>query len=148
MARSDITSRTIDVISDDGSLLISVAQGEQILLTFEFDLFASLAGCVVTAKSVEGDNIPGQRGTPPEVEAQNPVITNLPVIDDIVFDNKIQVVIPKDLADSWATQPAPNDPVYSFFSISIADSGEGNRQQTFTPTRGLIEVRYNPTVRT
>ena len=148
MARSNITSKTIDVISDNGALLISVAQGEQFLFTYTFEWFTSLVGCTVTAKAVEADNIPGQNGVAPETEAANPVITSLPVIDDIVSDNSVQVVIPKDLADTWAEQPAPNDPVYAFFAISIADSGTGNRQQIYTPPRGLIEVRYNPTVRT
>lgn len=148
MARSDITDKKLDIINDNGSLLISVAQGEQIIIPVTLNWLSNLTGYTITAQCVEGDNIPGQSTTPPEAEAASPVIEALPIVDAVTTDNVFNLVIPKTLSLTWGVQPAPNDPVYGFFAVSIADTGVDNAQQIFVPPRGLIEVRYNPVLTT
>ena len=145
MPRSPIRAKTTDVITDDGSVLVSVAQGEQLHLTFTFDWISDFTGYTITAKVVEGDNQAGDLEVPPfQEETATKVVTTLPIIDDTVADNNFKVVITDDFADTWDVQPTPNDPVYGFFALQIADSGVGDAQQIYVPVRGLIEVRYNP----
>lgn len=144
MARADIRGKDKDVITDDGSVLVSVAKGEQIHLTFTLDWLSDLTGYTITAKVVEALNIAGDDEVPPLSEAETPQITTLPIIDDTVSDNTFKVVVTDDLCDSWDVQPSPDDPVYGYFALSIADTGSGDAQQIFVPVRGLIEVRYNP----
>lgn len=144
MPRTAIRAKTTDVITDDGSVLISVAQGEQIHLTFTLGWLTTLEGYTIVAKVTEGANLPGDLDIPPLQEDATLTITTLTVIDDDATDNVFKLVIPKDLADAWNTQPTPDDPVYGFFALSVADAGVGAAQQIFVPVRGLIEVRYNP----
>lgn len=144
MPRSPIRAKTIDVISDDGSIIVSVAKGEQIHLTFTLEWLTNLTGYTITAKVVEALNASGDGTIAPIQEDATAVISNLTIIDDIVTDNKFKVVIPDDLCDSWDIQPVPDDPVYGYFALSVADTGVGDAQQIFVPVRGLVEVRYNP----
>lgn len=147
MPRSPIRDSSLDVISDDGSVIVSVAKGEQIHLTFTLNWLANLTGYTITAKVVEGLNIAGDLAVPPLEEAATPQITTLTIIDDTVSDNIFKVVIPSTLCDNWDVQPTPDDPVYGYFALSVADTGVGSNQQIFVPVRGLIEVRYNPAER-
>lgn len=145
MPRSPIREKTTDVITDDGAVLISVAQGEQIHLTFTATSETDLTGYTLVAKVVEGANEAGDLEVPPlQEDATTPAVTTLPIIDADASDNVFIVVIPDDLADGWAIQPTPDDPVYGFFALSVADTGVGDAQQIRVPVRGLIEVRYNP----
>lgn len=145
MPRSAIRSKTTDVITDDGSVLVSVVKGEQIHLSFTLGWLSDLTGYVITAKVAEGANIAGD-GTDAPLQEDNdtPTITSLPIIDADASDNTFKVVIPDDLCDTWAVQPTPDDPVYGFFALQVADTGIGDNQQIFVPVRGLVEVRYNP----
>lgn len=145
MARSDITGKTIDVISDDGSLLISVAQGEQLRFPVTLGWLTDLTGYTLTVKVVEAANVAGDLTTAPNEEQAAGQVTTLPIIDATVSDNQFEFVVTGDLADAWAVQPAPDDPVYGYFALSVADTGVGDAQQVFVPLRGLVEVRYNPT---
>jgi len=144
MPRSPIRDKTLDTITDDGSVIVSVAKGEQIHLTFTLEWITDLTGYTITAKVVEANNTAGDLTTPPLQEADTPEVTTLPIIDDVVTDNTFKVVITDDLADNWDVQPTPDDPVYGYFALSVADDGVGDAQQIFVPVRGLIEVRYNP----
>lgn len=144
MARADITDKTLDLLSDDGAVLLSIAQGEQLHLNVTLSWLTNLTGYTLTAKVVEALNVIGDTTNAPSQEAVTPQITTLPIIDDVVTDNQFKIVLPDDLADNWDVQPAPNDPVYGYFALSVADTGVGNAQQIFVPVRGLIEVRYNP----
>jgi len=146
MPRSNITSKSIDAITDDGSILFSVAKGEQIHLTFTLEWITDLTGYTITAKVVEAFNEVGDLDVAPTQEAETPKVTELPIIDDNVSDNSFKVVITDNLANLWDVQPTPSDPVYGYFALSVADDGVGNTQQVFVPVRGLIEVRYNPVV--
>lgn len=145
MARSNIRNKKLDVITDDGAVLYSVAKGEQIHLTFTLGWLTDLTGYTVTAKVVEANNLSGDLDTAPMQEDGTAEVTTLPVIDDDVADNTFKVVLTHDLIDDWDTQPTPDDPVYGFFALSIADTGVGDAQQIFVPVRGMVEIRYNPT---
>lgn len=146
MPRSDITGKGIDLITDDGAVLASIAKGEQLRLSFTLSWLTDMTGYTITAKVIEGDNVAGTGSTPPTQPATSPTVTSLSVIDATPSDNQFQIVLPADLANSWTVQPAPDDPVYGFFALSVADDGAGTAQQIFVPVRGLIEVRYNPAV--
>jgi hypothetical protein len=145
MPRSPIRNKDKDVITDDGAVLISVAKGEQIHLTFTCTSETDLTGYTLTAKVAEGANQPGDlEEVPFQEDASTPAVTTLPIIDADASDNTFIVVIPDDLCDTWAVQPTPDDPVYGFFALQVADTGVGDAQQIRVPVRGLIEVRYNP----
>lgn len=141
--RSRITSPSKEIIEDNGTLLCSIVQGEQIQLQFTASWLTNMTGVTTTAKIVEGNN--DGAGTKPTSIANTPVITSLPIIDSDITDNVFRVVIPSTLIDSWAVEPEPNKPVYGFMDIEIADSGVGNEQQIWKPVRGLVEVLYSPT---
>jgi len=146
--RSRITAPTRDVLTDDGTALISLVKGEQIQIEFTAAWMTSLLGATITAKVVEGDN--DVLGTKPTHEAhhgsqQSAIITTLEVIDEIPTDNVFKIVFPETLIATWSTAPLPNLPVYGFFGIEIADVGVGSAQQIWKPVRGLVEVLYSPT---
>ena len=145
MPRSPIRQKTIDSITDNGAVLLSIAQGEQLQMAFTLDWLTNLTGYTIVAKVVEGDNQPGDLEVPPfQEESATKVITTLPIIDANAADNTFNVVVTDDFSDTWDVQPTPDDPVYGFFALSVADTGVGDAQQIFVPVRGLIEVRYNP----
>lgn len=145
MARSPIRAKTIDSINDNGAVLYSVAQGEQIHLNFTLNWLTDLTGYTIVAKVVEGANQFGDLDEAPfHEETSTKVVTSLPIIDADPSDNTFKVVITDDFSDTWDVQPTPDDPVYGFFAISVADTGIGDNQQIFVPVRGMIEVRYNP----
>lgn len=144
MPRSDITGKDIDIITDDGAVLISVVKGEQLHWVFTATTETNLTGFTLTAKVVEGENVAGAGDTVPLQPAASATVTTLTIIDADASDNTFIVVIPDDLCDTWAVQPAPDDPVYGFFALQVADTGIGDNQQIRVPVRGLIEVRYNP----
>lgn len=144
MPRSPIRDKSIDVITDDGSILLSVADGEQIHINITLGWLTDLTGYTLTAVAAEALNITGDLVEAPLFEADTPQIVTLDIIDANVADNTFKVVIPKNLTDLWDTAPTPNDPAYAYFALKVADTGVGNAQQIFVPVRGLIEVRYNP----
>lgn len=146
MARSKINSASKDLIKDNGAVLISIIQGEQIATEITINWVVNLSGYTITAKVVEAD----MNGTfdennlyPIDVRS-NGVVTNLAIIDDDTTDNKFKIVIPEDLANQWATQPTPTKPSYGWIGLEIQDTGIGNRQQIWKPFRGLVEVLYSP----
>ena len=144
MPRSPIRAKTIDAITDDGAILFSVVDGEQIQITITLDWITDLTGYTITAKIAEALNVVGDGEVLPLEEDTSLVITTLPIIDDTVTDGVFKVVITEGFHSTWDVQPAPDDPVYGFFALSIEDSGVGSAQQKFVPIRGLVEVRYNP----
>lgn len=144
MPRTAIRAKSTDVITDDGSVLVSVVKGEQIHLTFTLGWLTDLTGYTITAKVAEGANQTGDLEDAPLQEDATLTVTTLTILDDDVSDNVFKVVIPDDLVDAWDVQPTPDDPVYGFFALQVADTGEGDNQQIFVPVRGMIEIRYNP----
>lgn len=144
MPRSGITGKDIDLITDDGAILASIAKGEQVHMHILAENEVSFNGYTITAKVVEGDNVEGAGQTPPTQEAASPTVTTLEIIDQSVSDNQFIIVLPHDLCDAWAVQPMPDDPVYGFFALQVEDTGVGAAQQRRVPVRGLIEITYNP----
>lgn len=144
MTLSLITKPTITVNTDNGTIKMSVPQGDQFTIPLTFRWVTNLVDFTITAKCVEADNIPGQGQIIPELEASSAVITTLPVLIPNPATNRANLVIPKTLSLDWGVGPAPADPVYGFFSVEIADAGTGNAQTILTPPRGVIEIFYNP----
>lgn len=144
MTRSPIRDKKKDVITDDGSVIISVAEGEQRQFTVVCGWLTDLTGYTITAKVVEALNFVGDGTEPPIDEAVTPQVVTLPIIDADVGDNTFMFVLPTDLTDGWDTDPKPDDPTYGYIAVQVADTGIGDNQQIFVPIRGLVEVRYNP----
>jgi len=145
MARSRINSASKDLVSDDGAVLISIIQGEQIRFKLTLNWITNLTGHDVSVKIVEADmSTMNKYGKPASVLAGG-VTTTLPLIDTLVTDNVIDVVIPSTLSDSWAAQPTPESPVYGWVGVRVADPGTGDEQQIWKFMRGLVEVLYSPT---
>jgi hypothetical protein len=144
MARSKITSRSIDLITDDGSIIASVVHGEQTRINITASWLTNLSGYTITAKVAEGDNIQDS-GIIPSTARDAPVITTLPILDTTLTDNIFDIVIPQDLINTWDTYPSPDKPIYGFIDLEIADTGTGDNQQIWKPLRGVVEIRYSPT---
>lgn len=143
MARSRLTSTSNDLITDNGSVLISVIQGEQIHLELTLNWLTNLTGYDIDIIVQEGEN-DGQ-GSIPKIVQPSGQTTVLSYLNPNTTDNKITVVIPKTLGDDWATQPKPEAPVYGFIELSVKDTGIDLQQQIWKPFRGLVEIRYSPT---
>jgi hypothetical protein len=144
MPRSKITSQSKDLITDDGSILASVVEGEQVRLNITVGWVTNLTGYTITAKIDEGENTQGA-GTVPTDPLSGGVVTTLTIIDSDTTDNSFDIVIPEDLIDTWATSPEVDNPVYGFFGLEIRDTGTGDNQMIWKPMRGLVQVRYSPT---
>lgn len=144
MPRSPIRNKDKDVITDDGSVIISVAEGEQRQFTVVCGWLTDLTDYTITAKVVEGLNLSGDLTEVPFQVAETPQVVTLPIIDADASDNTFVFVLLSDLTTGWDTDPTPDDPTYGFLAVQIADTGIGDNQQIFVPIRGLVEVRYNP----
>ena len=145
MARSRINSRSKDLIKDNGAVLVSIVEGEQVQLDITLGWLTNLTGYTITAKVVEADmagSLDGD-GYPVDLQAGG-VITTLPILDADVTDNTFKIVIPEDLIDSWTTQPSPTSPAYGWVGLEVRDTGTGDSQQVWKPFRGLVEVVYSP----
>ena len=142
MSRSKITSTSKDLITDDGSVLVSLVQGEQIHLSFTLGWLTNISSYTITAKVVEANNLGD--GVKPTTIAVTPQITNLPIIENLDADNQFKLVLPQTLSFDWAVQPTPDKPTYGFMDIEVRDTGVGDLQQVWKPVRGLIEMRYSP----
>ncbi|MDB9983386.1 hypothetical protein OAD54_01420 [Candidatus Pelagibacter sp.] len=145
MARSKINSRSKDLMADNGAVLVSVVEGEQIHMDITLNWITNLTGYTLTAKIVEA-NMAGAvngDGYPTEVKSGG-VVTTLTIVDADVTDNTFKIVIPEGLVDSWVTQPAPDTPSYGWIGLEVRDSGIGDAQQIWKPFRGLVEVMFSP----
>jgi len=147
MARSRINSKSKDLISDNGSILVSVVKGEQIQMGITLNWLTNLSNYTLTAKIVEADSstLDYTKEELPTQEQTGGVITTLTIIDSDATDNSFNIVIPEDLVDSWTTQPRPEKPSYGWIGLEVRDIGVGSAQQIWKPMRGLVEVLYSPT---
>jgi len=170
MARSTITSKTKDLISDDGSILVSMIKGEQTQIAVTINWLTSLNGCIITPKVVEGNNTVAG-ATPSQIQQTNPNIRLLPILyqsgSGLAVDtnastsgsannnNTFTLVFPEDLITQggsaaagqgdYNVQPDINKPVYGFLGVEIKDTGVGALQQIYKPFRGLVEIKFSPT---
>ena len=143
MARSRINSRGKDIIKDDGAILISVVEGEQLHMGFTVGWVTNLSSYTITAKVVEAD----MSGATDDDGYPTTVLTGGQVSDLTVIpgaDNTFKIVIPTGLHTAWSVDPTPNSPVYGFVGIEIKDAGAGDTQQIWKPFRGLVEILYSP----
>ena len=159
MARSKISSPTRDIITDDGSVLLSVVQGEQPHLEFTIGWLTNMNGFNVHARLVEGDN--DGEGTKPTSVKTGGVKLLLSKSNGFIRgvddgDNKFTVVIPYNVSTGMLPQPTPNKPVYMFIDLEVGEPGTGDSispigvaatpdKQVWKPVRGLIEILYSPT---
>jgi len=143
MARSRITSASQDLISDNGAVLASIVDGEQIQLDVTLKWLTSLVGYNLKVTVIEAKNT-GDGKIPTAVQPDG-VIQQLPILDEVVSDNTFKIVFPEELISDWETQPTPDKPVYGYIELEVRDTGEGNFQQIWKPFRGLVEVLYSPT---
>ena len=146
MARSKINSKSKDLIDDNGSVLLSVIEGEQIHMDVTLNWVTNLSGYTLTAKIVEADSssLDYTKEELPTQEQSGGEITTLTIIDSDPTDNNFKIVIPEALVDNWTTQPRPDKPSYGWIGLEVRDGGTGANQQIWKPMRGLVEVLYSP----
>jgi hypothetical protein len=143
MARSRITSASQDLISDNGAVLASIVDGEQIQLDVTLNWLTNLSGYELKVTVIEAQNTGD--GKIPIAAQPSGAITQLPILDATVTDNTFKIVFPENLIATWNTQPSPDKPVYGYIELEVRDTGVGNLQQIWKPLRGLVEVLYSPT---
>lgn len=143
MARSRINSPSKDLIKDNGSVLISLADGEQLRFDVTFSWLVNLTGYTIKATVVEGNNL--GEGVVPTAPRSGGIVTALPLLDLVTTDNTVTLVFPEDLIEDWTVQPGVDRPVYGFVELEVRDTGVGTQQQVWKPLRGLVEVLYSPT---
>jgi len=140
--RSRINAPSKDLLEDNGTVLLSVVDGEQIHLDLKLNWLTNLTGMTLTCKVVEASN--DGLGTKPTDTLIGGQVVTLSILDNDTTDNEIKLVIPKNLAENFAVQPTVDKPVYGFIGLEIADLGVGDNQQIWKPFRGLIEILYSP----
>jgi hypothetical protein len=143
MARSKITSASQDLISDNGAVLTSIVDGEQLHMEVALKWLTNLTGYTLKVTVIEALNTGD--GKIPVVARPSGVITQLVILDTTVTDNTFKIVFPEALISLWTVQPSPDKPVYGYIELEIKDPGVGNQQQIWKPLRGLVEVLYSPT---
>ena len=143
MARSKITSASQDLISDNGSILASIVDGEQIHLEVTLNWLTNLSNYTLKVTVIEALN--AGDGKIPTAVRPGGTISQLPIIDTLTTDNIFKIVFPEELISAWTVQPTPDKPVYSFVELEVRDPGTGNDKQIWKPVRGLVEVLYSPT---
>lgn len=130
-------------ISD--SVILSMIQGEQVRLHVSLDWLTNISGYSITVKTVEADmTVLNASGYPTNVLSGG-VVTSLPTIDSNSDDAEFDIVFTQTLGTDHSVQPTPNNPIYAFVELEIADTGVGTAQQIWKPLRGLVEIRYSPT---
>jgi len=142
MGRSRLSSPSKDTVNDNGTVLVSVVDGEQIQMQLTVGWMTNLSSANIVAKIVEGSNLGD--GELPEGTATNPIVKTLVILDQDATDNVFKIVIPEDLTSTWSQKATPNKPVYGFIGLEIDDGGIGSAKQIWKPLRGLVEVLYSP----
>jgi len=144
MARSRINSPSKDVMKDNGSVLVSIIEGEQVHMDVTLGWLTNLTGYTITPKIVEGDMTDLDSDGYPNYVKSGGQVRTLTVLDSDVTDNEFKIVIPEDLIALWATQPTPEKPSYGWIGLEVADIATGSQQQIWKPLRGLVEVLFSP----
>jgi len=79
VARSRIASKSIDLQSDNGSVLWSLVQGEQLEFQINLEFLPDITNFDIEAVVIEGFN-DGAGTIPTTVKAPSPVVTNLGIV--------------------------------------------------------------------
>jgi hypothetical protein len=141
--RGRLTTPSQFITKDNGSVFISVVDGEQLHFEFVVNWMTNLTGATITAKIVEAVN--DGAGTQPTAALVGGQVTDLLVLDEDTTDNEFKIIIPANLVENYAVQPGVDKPVFGFIGLEIADAGETDTQQIWKPLRGMVEVLYSPT---
>ena len=143
MARAKISAASNEVFNDNGSVLLSIAKGEQRHMEITIGWVTNLWGFPIVCKVVEGAN--DGSGNRPTAVQPNGEVTTLVILDEETQDNKFKIVLPEDMCNNWAVQPTPDKPVFGWIDLEVADTGVGPLKQVWKPLRGLVEVTFSPT---
>lgn len=143
MARSKITSASQDLLTDNGAVLTSIVDGEQIHLDVTLSWLTNLTGYDLKVNVVEALNTGD--GKIPTVARPGGQVTTLTILDSVVTDNTFKIVFPEELIGAWTVQPTPENPVYGYLELEVRDPGVGVNKQIWKPIRGLVQVLYSPT---
>jgi len=146
MARTRINSKSKDLISDNGSVLVSLIHGEQVRMTITCSWLTNMAGYTITAKVVEADSrtLNHSLNELPTTVLVSGQVVSLPIVDSDDTDNVFEIVFPESLINSFSTAPTPEAPTYAWIGLEIQDTGTGNEKQVWKPLRGLVEILYSP----
>lgn len=142
MTRESISSGTLDLVSAR-SVIISVADGEQLRFKVTLNWLTDLTGYTKVCKIVEGLN--EGLGKKPKAVRPSGIVTTIPILDSDITDNTFDLVIPQSLIATWTVKPSPDMPVYGFIDLEVADTETGDQKQIWKPIQGLVEVSYSPT---
>ena len=140
IGRSKITTPSLELNSDNGSVLISIARGEEIEFgwTFNWITGTTVLGTSPIMTIVEGNNAGSGIPTSPQ---DGGVRTDIVMTYTAGTDPQRYVAeIPRTLTDSWTNGPTPGVPVYGFFGIEVTDG-----EQLWKPVKGLVEIIYSAT---
>jgi hypothetical protein len=146
MARTRINSKSKDMISDNGSVLVSLIHGEQVRMTITCSWLTNMSGYTITAKVVEADSrtLNHTLNELPKQALIGGQVVALPIVDSDNTDNVFEIVFPETLINNFATMPTPEAPTYAWIGLEIQDTGTGNEKQVWKPLRGLVEILYSP----
>lgn len=131
-------------MKDNGSVLVSIIEGEQVHMDVTLGWLTNLTGYTITPKIVEGDMTDLDSDGYPNYVKSGGQVRTLTVLDSDVTDNEFKIVIPEDLIALWATQPTPEKPSYGWIGLEVSDFATGSQQQIWKPLRGLVEVLFSP----
>lgn len=158
MARTKISAATNSLLDDNGTVLISVAKGEQIHLEITLSWLINLSGYNIHANIVEAVNDgEGTKPTAVKVGGTRKLLTssNGYIRDIEDGDNKFKLVIPYNLHSGASPQPSPEGSIYFYIDLEVGEPGTGDSSpigdvatpvsQIWKPIRGLIELMYSPT---
>ena len=143
MARSKITSASKDLLTDNGAVLASIIDGEQVHLEVTLNWLINLTDNTLKPNVVEALNLGD--GKIPLVVRPAGQVTTLTILDPVVTDNTFKIVFPEELITTWTVQPTPEYPVYGYLELEVRDPGVGSAKQIWKPIRGLVQVLYSPT---
>jgi len=146
MARTRINSKSKDLISDNGSVLVSLIHGEQVRMSITCSWLTNMSGYTITAKVVEADSrtLNHTLKELPTTVLTSGQIVALPIVDSDNTDNVFEIVFPETLLNNFTTMPTPEAPTYAWIGLEIQDTGTGNEKQVWKPLRGLVEILYSP----
>ena len=62
--------------------------------------------------------------------------------------SRVYLQFPKNLINTWSTEPSVKSPVYGFFELRVTEPVDGVFRRTWKPVRGMVEILFSPTYST